>query len=77
MEFSAQMIASFLEGEVIGNPDAAVSSVAKIEEAKSGDLAFLANPKYEHYIYDTAATIVIVAKDFAPSRPVEIGRAHV
>ncbi len=71
MEFSAQTIASFLGGEVIGNPDAAVSSVAKIEEAAKGDLAFLANPKYEHYIYDTAATIVIVSKDFAPSRHVE------
>lgn len=64
------MIASFLEGEVVGDTEASVSSVAKIEEAQSGDLAFLANPKYEHYIYDTAATIVIVSKSFTPSRPV-------
>ncbi|MDE7356257.1 MAG: UDP-3-O-(3-hydroxymyristoyl)glucosamine N-acyltransferase [Rikenellaceae bacterium] len=70
MEFSAEMIASFLEGEIVGDKNAAVRSVAKIEEAKEGDLAFLANPKYEHYIYGTGATIVIVSKDFSPASEV-------
>lgn len=71
MEFSAEMIASFLEGEVVGNKDVTVNNVAKIEEGKPGTLAFLANPKYESYIYSTEASIVIVNRDFQPSEPVK------
>lgn len=70
MKFTAEMIASFLNGEIVGNKDAAVSSVAKIEEAKDGDLAFLANLKYENFIYTTKASIVIVNRDFVPSASV-------
>ena len=70
MEFSAEMIASFLEGEIDGNKEVKVSSLAKIEEAKPGSLAFLSNPKYEHYIYSTEASIVIVNRSFVPARPV-------
>lgn len=71
MEFSAEMVASFLEGEVIGNNDAKVWSIAKIEEAQNGDLAFLSNPKYENYIYTTGATIVLVNKDFTPKEEIK------
>lgn len=70
MEFSAEMIASFLDGEVVGNRELKVSSVAKIEEAATGDLAFLANPKYEHYIYTTGASIVMVNRSFVPTAPI-------
>ena len=64
------MIAGFLDGEVIGNKDARVSTLCKIEEGVPGALAFLSNPKYEHHIYDTKATIVIVNQDFIPEKPV-------
>lgn len=60
MTFSAQQIAMLAGGRVEGNPDTAVSGFGKIEEAKAGDLAFLANPKYEEYLYSTQASIVIV-----------------
>ena len=70
MEFTAELIAGFLSGEIAGDPKATVSTFAKIEEAKPGALAFLANPKYEHYLYDTQATVVIVNKSFTPSAPV-------
>jgi UDP-3-O-[3-hydroxymyristoyl] glucosamine N-acyltransferase len=72
MEFSAQMIAAFLKGTVVGNPDVAVSNVAKIEEGRPGTLAFLANPKYTKYIYETKASIVLVNNDFEPEKPVEV-----
>ena len=62
MEFTAKAIAEFLKGEVIGNPDVKVSNVAKIEEAKSGTLTFLANPKYNKYLYTTEASIVLINK---------------
>lgn len=60
MVFSASQIALLINGKVDGNPDAAVQSFGKIEEAGEGQLSFLANPKYEEYLYTTKATIVIV-----------------
>jgi UDP-3-O-[3-hydroxymyristoyl] glucosamine N-acyltransferase len=67
MEFSAQQIASVLGGTVEGNPDVKVHAFSKIEEGKPGTLSFLANPKYEHHIYNTEASIVLVNNDFAPT----------
>ncbi|MFZ4680609.1 MAG: UDP-3-O-(3-hydroxymyristoyl)glucosamine N-acyltransferase [Flavobacterium sp.] len=66
MKFTAAQIAGILEGEVIGNPDALVFKLAKIEEGTEGTLTFLANPKYVNFIYTTQATITIVNNDFVP-----------
>ena len=63
MEFKAQSIADFLGGTVEGDAEATVSDVAKIEEAKPGTLAFLSNPKYNKYLYESKATIIIVNQD--------------
>lgn len=65
MEFTAQQIASFLQGEVIGDANAAVSDLAKIEEGHKGALSFLANPKYTEYLYTTESSIVLVDKSIA------------
>jgi UDP-3-O-[3-hydroxymyristoyl] glucosamine N-acyltransferase len=70
MEFTAQNIASFIKGEVEGNPETKVSDVSKIEEGKAGTLCFLANPKYEKYLYTTQASIVIVNRDLKLTNPV-------
>jgi len=67
MEFTAQTIAGFLNGEIEGNPEIKVHTIAKIEEGESGALSFLANPKYEHYIYETKSSIVLVNKSFVPA----------
>ena len=76
MEFSAQQIASVLGGTVEGDPEVKVNNFSKIEEGKPGTLTFLANPKYEHFIYQTEASIVLVNNDFTPAEPVkEIGRS--
>lgn len=66
MKFTAAQIAGILEGEVVGNPEAEVFKLAKIEEGTEGSLTFLANPKYANFIYTTAATITIVNMDFVP-----------
>lgn len=60
MQFSALQIAMMINGKVEGNPNAMVASFGKIEEAISGQLAFLANPKYEEYLYTTHASIIII-----------------
>jgi UDP-3-O-[3-hydroxymyristoyl] glucosamine N-acyltransferase len=62
MKFTARTVANFLKGEIIGNPDAEVWDIAKIEEAREGSIAFLANPKYNKYLYETNASIVLVNK---------------
>ena len=71
MEFTARTIAGFLKGEIEGNPDAIVNTVAKIEEGHQGALSFLANPKYEQYLYTTKSSIVLVNKSFVPSTKIE------
>ncbi len=70
MEFTAAQIAGILDGEVIGNPEAKVSKLSKIEEGVSGALTFLANPKYTSFIYTTKASVTIVNADFSPERPI-------
>ncbi|MDP4222681.1 MAG: UDP-3-O-(3-hydroxymyristoyl)glucosamine N-acyltransferase [Bacteroidota bacterium] len=71
MEFNAATIAGFLKGEIEGNPEIKVNTVAKIEEGHAGSLSFLANPKYEHYLYSTKSSIVLVNRDFVPAYKVE------
>lgn len=81
MEFSASEIASILGGQVKGDPDVKVSSLSKIEEGQTGTISFLGNMKYEPYLYNTAASIVIVPKGFTPSKEItstliEVEDAH-
>lgn len=70
MEFTAEMIAGFLGGEIVGDSGATVHTVSSIEEGKPGSLAYLTNPKYEPFLYTTRASIVLVDKSFMPSQPV-------
>ena len=70
MEFTVAQIAQLLDAEVVGNPEAIIRIVCKIEEGIENGLTFLANPKYTHYIYETKATAVIVNKDFVPENEV-------
>lgn len=63
MQVKAKELAAILSAEIVGNPDTIVEQLDKIEEATSRSLCFVANPKYEHYIQDSHAGIIIVAKD--------------
>jgi UDP-3-O-[3-hydroxymyristoyl] glucosamine N-acyltransferase len=71
MQFSAQQIASIISATIDGSPNTTVHSFAKIEDAKAGELAFLANPKYEDYLYETKASIIIVAENLQLKQPIE------
>lgn len=70
MEFTAQQIADFLDGQIEGNPSVTVSDFSKIEEGKPGTLSFLSNPKYNQFIYESQASIILVNKDFQPEKEV-------
>jgi UDP-3-O-[3-hydroxymyristoyl] glucosamine N-acyltransferase len=60
LEFSAQQIALMIQGQVEGDASVTVHNFGKIEEATAGQITFLANPKYEAFLYTTAASIVII-----------------
>jgi UDP-3-O-[3-hydroxymyristoyl] glucosamine N-acyltransferase len=70
MKFKAKEIAEILGGTVDGNPEATVTSFARIESGKPGTICFFANPKYEHYVYECKADIIIVNNTFEPAQPV-------
>lgn len=71
MEFTAEQISALINGEVDGNPQTIVRDVSKIEEGRPETLTFLANPKYESYIYTTEASVVIVNKSFKPEKAIK------
>ena len=60
-----------LNGQIKGDENAKITMLAKIQDAKQGQIAFLANPKYESFIYSTQATAVIVRKDFQPKKEIK------
>jgi UDP-3-O-[3-hydroxymyristoyl] glucosamine N-acyltransferase len=60
MQFSAAQIAALINGKLEGDPEVRVDNFGKIEEAQAGQLAFLANPKYEEFLYSTKASIIII-----------------
>jgi UDP-3-O-[3-hydroxymyristoyl] glucosamine N-acyltransferase len=71
MEFTVKQIAALLNGSIGGDGEATINMLAKIQDAKPGQIAFLSNPKYEQYIYTTQATAVIVKKDFVPRKEIK------
>lgn len=70
MKFTAKELAQVLHGTVEGNPDEVVTSFAKIEHGKPGQISFYANPKYEQYVYTSRASVLLVNSDFTPKQPV-------
>ena len=68
--FTVLQIAQLLGAEIEGNPDEKIFDISKIEEGSKGSITFLANPKYESYLYNTQASAVIVSNDFVPKSPV-------
>lgn len=71
MEFTARQICDLLNGKLEGREDIKISRLSKIEEGAEGSLTFLANPKYESFIYTTKASLVIVSDSFIPEKKLE------
>ena len=70
MQFTAQEISDIINGTIEGDPNVAVFQLSKIEEAQDGSLSFLANPKYEHYLYSSKASIIIINQNQLVNRQV-------
>ncbi|MBK8684522.1 MAG: UDP-3-O-(3-hydroxymyristoyl)glucosamine N-acyltransferase [Bacteroidetes bacterium] len=71
MKFTAQQIAAVVQGQIVGNPQVSVQSFAKIEEGQEGDICFLANPKYEDYLYTTKASIILLNEQVSLKQDLE------
>ncbi|MCK5765490.1 MAG: UDP-3-O-(3-hydroxymyristoyl)glucosamine N-acyltransferase, partial [Bacteroidales bacterium] len=71
MKFTARQIAETIGGRVEGDPEVSVSRVVKIDEEGEGGLSFLANPKYESFIYTTGADVIIVSSDFKAEKEIK------
>ena len=70
MQITAAKLALMIDATVEGNPDVLISAPAKIEEAGPGSITFLANPAYEHHLYSTGASAVLVSNDFQPKEAI-------
>lgn len=64
MRITSAELAALVNGRVEGDETAEITGFAKIEEARQGEVSFIANPKYSHFIHTTEATAVIVNDDF-------------
>ena len=71
MEYTARQIADLLQGTLEGNPEAVINTFAKIEEGCQGAISFMADLHYEHYLYETLSSVVLVNTDFQPTQPVK------
>ncbi|MBK7763896.1 MAG: UDP-3-O-(3-hydroxymyristoyl)glucosamine N-acyltransferase [Bacteroidetes bacterium] len=71
MKFTAQQIATLVQGRIEGDANTQVQSFSKIEDGKSGDLCFLANAKYEEYLYTSSASVIIVNESLVLSKAIQ------
>ena len=63
MKFTVDQIAQLIQGTIDGNGSANITAFNKIEEGQEGSISFLANPKYESFLYQSKATAIIIADD--------------
>ncbi|MEI7588348.1 MAG: UDP-3-O-(3-hydroxymyristoyl)glucosamine N-acyltransferase [Chitinophagia bacterium] len=70
LSFSAQQIALMIQGTIEGNAAVTVHQFGKIETAQAGEISFLANPKYEDFLYQTKASIVIINESLELKKPI-------
>ncbi|MCF7885342.1 MAG: UDP-3-O-(3-hydroxymyristoyl)glucosamine N-acyltransferase [Candidatus Marinimicrobia bacterium] len=64
MKLTLNKIAEIVDGDLEGDGSAIVHDVAEIQNAGKGEITFLGNPKYEHFVNDTEAEAIIVDQDY-------------
>jgi len=77
MQMTAKELAALISGRVVGDEEVTLHAPAKIEEATEGHITFLANPKYEEFLYTTKASAVLVSNDFVPKEKLTCTLIHV
>ena len=69
MQFTAGQINQIINGKLEGDANISVHSFGKIEEASAGQLSFLANPKYEDFLYKSKASVIIINENLKLRQP--------
>ena len=70
MKINALEIEKILNAKIEGDSTVEVTSLDKIEESTKNSITFLGNKKYIPWVYKTKASIIIVSKDFKPSKSI-------
>ena len=71
MGITAKELALRLSGTIEGDPNVEISRVARIEKGEKGAISFLANPKYEHFLYNCKSSVILLNRDFQPSQQLD------
>lgn len=66
----AKQIAQLIDGVIEGDENVSVNTLAKIEKGEKGGISFIADPKFNDFIYTTQSDIVIIKDDFVLKEPV-------
>lgn len=77
MKVTPLLIASMTDGKVEGDENIEITGFAKIEEARPGEISFIANPRYEHFITTTKASVLLVGNDVRKPDGSDITLIHV
>lgn len=72
MKITPLLIASMTGGSVEGDENIEIKGFAKIEEAKPGEISFIANPKYAHFINTTRASVLLVSRELEKPEGVDV-----
>lgn len=67
--YSLAELAELLDVTCVGDAKTMITGLATLANAGSGQLSFLANPKYQHALKSTLAEAVIVAPDMVEACP--------
>lgn len=71
MKVTLKDLASYVGGRIEGDENTIIESFGQIDQAGTGSITFLANPKYTPYIYTTQASAVLVSEDFVAEQPIK------
>ena len=63
--YSLKDLADKVKGKLVGDPEVVISSIATIQNASSGCISFLANPKYKKFLKDSPASAIIVSSELS------------
>ena len=63
MQFTAQQIAAFVSGEIIGSPDVQIHDVSPIEQGIAGTLSYVTDQRFLPALASTKASVVLLTRD--------------
>jgi len=62
-DYTLQELAERLQGKVLGDGAVTIHGIAGLEEARAGDITFLANPRYRPLVSQTQASALIASRE--------------